>query len=97
MNDDNAKSYFYELKAQKEIIHEELGFKLDWQELPEKTACRLIYNLNNAPLSDKNRWPEYLDWMEKTLFAFDKAFRQRVRVLSGEYTHQTSSEPVISE
>lgn len=96
MNDDNAKSYFYELKAQQDLIQEELGFKLDWQELPEKTACRLIYNLHNAPLSDKNRWPEYLDWMEKTLFAFDKAFRQRVRTLSGEFAQPAGQDEEIS-
>jgi hypothetical protein len=42
-----------------------------------------MHSLKTAPLSQKDRWPEYLDWMTKTVTAFDKVFRQRVRNLSG--------------
>lgn len=91
MNDENAKAYFQELQQNADRISNELGFELVWQELPERTSCRIMHSLKSAPLSQKDRWPEYLKWMTKTVTAFDTVFRQRVRNLSG------TTEPVDND
>lgn len=91
MNDENAKAYFQELQQNADRINNELGFELVWQELPERTSCRIMHSLKSAPLSQKDRWPEYLEWMTKTVTAFDTVFRQRVRNLSG------TTEPVDND
>ena len=46
-------------------------------------SVHFMHSLKSAPLSQKDRWPEYLEWMIKTVTAFDTVFRQRVRNLSG--------------
>ena len=81
MNDNYAKAYFGLLSEQKESIHEQLGFKLDWMELPERKASRLLINLKDKDPFDKKSWPEYYEWMKEKLEKIDKVFRPRIREL----------------
>ncbi len=62
-------------------IESALGFALDWQELPEKTACRIAVWYSEAPLADETRWDEYADWFARNLIAMDSVLRPIVKAL----------------
>lgn len=76
-----AKQHFAYLLAQKQDIESKLGFKLDWQELPDARACRIASWYPDAPIEDENRWSEYVDWLMQRLVKMDAVFRPIVRVL----------------
>lgn len=77
----DAKKHFINLVAQKQAIEQQLGFELDWQELPDALACRVATWYPNAPIEDANRWGEYLGWLSQRLVIMDKVLRPIVRAL----------------
>lgn len=76
-----AKQHFKNLSAQKQEIEKQLGFELDWQELPDSLACRIASWYPNASLEDESRWDEYLDWLSQRLVKMDAVLRPIVRAL----------------
>lgn len=82
LSDEDAKAYFGLLSQQKQSIETELGFSMNWLELPHRKACRLICNLENADPMDQQRWPEYRRWMKERLERLNTVFRSRVRALN---------------
>ena len=66
---------FLNLYANKEAIESELGFTLDWRELPERKASRIIV-AKNVELFDKNKWNEQFDWIMATCLNMKKVFRK---------------------
>lgn len=82
LGDENAKAYFALLRQQQQAIETELGFLLQWMELPDRKACRLLYHLENVDPFDQQRWPEYRQWMKERLERLNTVFRPRVRALN---------------
>lgn len=78
---ENAKSYYAELLKHRESIHTQLGFPLDWQELPDSVACRIAIYYSNASIEDEQRWNEYMEWMTLHLIKMDAVFRPIIRTL----------------
>ena len=76
-----ANEHFANLSPMKQEIHDKLGFELDWQDLPDSQACRMVSYYPDAILEDESRWPEYLDWIVKRLDIMDKVLRPIVRKL----------------
>lgn len=76
-----AKSRFANLSAQRKDIEAQLGFELDWQELPDSIACRIATWYPNASIEDENRWDEYLDWITQRLIKMDQVLRPIVKTL----------------
>lgn len=81
---EHAKALFHLLLSDREQIEKELGFQLDWQELPHRAACRIVYFLKRVDPKDERRWPEFRRWMIEHLEKLDHTFRQRVRVLNAD-------------
>lgn len=81
INHQNAKDFYNQLYAQKNVIEAEIGHELIWKELPNKSASRIILYLRNVDPMDRSRWDEYQDWLIKYIEAFDRAFRNRIRNL----------------
>lgn len=81
MNDDNAKAYFGLLSEQREKIEQELGFSLDWMELPDRKSSRLVVHANDRDPADKSAWHEYHQWMMEKLDKIDGVFRSRIKEL----------------
>jgi len=77
----NSKALFGELYKEKKNIEEQLGFDMDWQELPNKHACRIIATKPDSPLSDESKWSEYFEWLRVTLEKLDKVFRPIIKAL----------------
>lgn len=76
-----AKQNFNNLLAKKETIEQQLGFALDWQELPDSMACRVAAWYPDASIEEEGRWGEYLDWLTKHLVKMDAVLRPIVRAL----------------
>lgn len=78
----NSKAMFAQLLSQREAIESELGVALDWQELPEGHACRILWRRLNTPAEDEAQWPVYFAWLEEAALKMSTVFRPRVRELS---------------
>jgi hypothetical protein len=81
LSNQDAKRRFSLLLAQKTHIENALGFPLDWQELPEATACRIATWLPNASLEDESRWQEYFLWLLQRLEKMDAVLRPLLKTL----------------
>jgi hypothetical protein len=79
---DNAKAYFHLLQGQKEIIEKELGYPLQWEELPNRRDSRISSYMNNVDPEDENDWPRQHDWLAARLNDMHRAFANRVRMLA---------------
>lgn len=82
INDDQAKAYFAKLLPLKEEIETELGFSLDWRELPDRKSCRLVLEKPVEDPLNTTLWPQYREWLMQKLEALDRVFRPRIRRLS---------------
>jgi hypothetical protein len=80
---DRAKAFLGELKAHKEAIEQELGYALEWEELPSKRDCRVSSYLNDVDPEDKTAWPVQHAWLAKRLNDMHRVFFQRVGALDG--------------
>jgi hypothetical protein len=78
---DLAKTFFGLLKNQKAEIESELGYPLEWEELPDARDCRIACYLNEVDLADKAEWPKQHEWLAKRLNELHRAFSPRVRAL----------------
>lgn len=76
-----AKARFAQLIEQRPTIEQQLGFALDWQELPDAKACRVATWLPDAPIEEEGRWGDYLAWLEQRLVIMDKVLRPIVKAL----------------
>lgn len=79
---DNSKSMFKQLLSQKEVIEGELKQALDWMELPDGHACRIIQVRTDSPLEDEAQWPAYFAWLEGAGLRMTEVFRPRVKALT---------------
>jgi len=77
-----SKRLFQALAAQREQIEQQLGFALDWQELPEAQACRVASWRPNSPLEEEELWGEYLNWFVERLVKMNDVFRPAIQALA---------------
>jgi len=78
---DQAKRYFALLRGQREAIERELGYNLEWQELPSRRDCRIASHLNNVDPEAETEWPRQHEWLAKRLNDLHRVFSQRVKTL----------------
>jgi hypothetical protein len=76
-----AKRHFANLLAQKDTIEAALGFELDWRELPNKTASRMVCWYNDATLEDESCWDDYQAWIAERLVTMERVLRPVVKGL----------------
>ena len=74
INSDDAKMLFNELITQKGNIEEIIGSSLDWREMPDRKASRVLLYEAVDPY-DESDWPDQFAWLKDTLEKFDRAFR----------------------
>lgn len=82
INHPEAKKMFHELQEQKSEIEQDLGFELDWQELPEAKSCRIAVWRMQSPVDDEAQWPIYMNWFIDKLVAVNQVFRPCIQSLS---------------
>jgi hypothetical protein len=72
-----AKTFFRRLKQQENEIESELGYRLDWQELPEGQDCRIAVHTYADP-TDEADWPRQHEWLAKRIKKMYRVFAPRV-------------------
>ena len=75
INDD--KELFKSLYAHKDEIEATMGYKLDWRELPEKKASRIIVE-KAVELDNRDKWPEQFDWAMDVCLKMKKTFKKYI-------------------
>jgi len=73
----NDKALFDTFHKNQEIIEKEIGEQLEWMELPEATASRILLTYNGNP-KERKRWEEYFKWCISTVEKFSKVFKKYV-------------------
>lgn len=73
INDD--KELFKSLFSHKIEIESDMGMKLDWRELPERKASRILVE-KNVHLGDHEEWQEQFVYIMDVLLKMKKAFKK---------------------
>lgn len=81
---DRAKAFFGLLKTQKDAIERELGYPLDWEDLPSRRDCRISSYLKDVDPEDEADWPRQHEWLAKRLNDMHRVFAQRVSALDAD-------------
>lgn len=69
------KELFHKFFSHKEEIETEMGMELDWRELPEKKASRILITLT-VDFENKDNWFEQFDWMMDVALKMKKSFKK---------------------
>lgn len=69
------KSIFHRLFANKNEIEDALGYKLIWQELPDKKVSRVLV-LRDGDFSDEQKEDELIVWLHQKAEEFTKVFKK---------------------
>lgn len=80
---DQAKSFLAALKSEREAIERELGYPLEWEELPSRRDCRIASYLDAIDPEDEADWPRQHAWLAKRLNDLHRVLSQRVKALAG--------------
>jgi hypothetical protein len=75
-----AKTAFASLLAQKGDIESELNATLDWRELPNRQASRIL-QLIDGDIEDRGSWQELFFWLKERSEAFHRVFSKRASTL----------------
>ena len=78
MDGPDAKQLFKALHQDKAAIEADADGDLEWQELPDKKASRIIRRASIDP-NDSEAWPTASKWYIEQVAAFRKAFIPRVK------------------
>ena len=73
INDD--KELFKSLFAHKDEIEKNMEMELEWKELPERKASRILIE-KTVDLDDRATWPEQFDYIMDTCIKMKKAFKR---------------------
>lgn len=69
------KELYHEIHEHKQEIEDELGFKLNWLELPDKKASRILIEKAANLNKESGDWPHQFEWIKTTLLSMYKAFK----------------------
>lgn len=69
----DSKELYYTYEQHKEEIESELGFPLEWMELPNKKASRIKVS-TEANINDRSQWENYFKWLKEKAEKFQKVF-----------------------
>lgn len=75
INDD--KDLFRMLLSHKNEIETDMGISLDWRELPERKASRIIVE-KTVELENKNKWNEQFAYITDICLKMEKAFKKHI-------------------
>lgn len=69
----NTKDPYFALVAKRAEIDTAIGLGLDWQELPDKKASRIITKMD-GDFNDEDEQDQLLEWIVKTVDRFAQIF-----------------------
>lgn len=65
------------LYEKRESIESELGFQIEWRELPKKKASRIIYT-KDTDVNDQDEWSNQFKWLKETAEKFALVFKKNL-------------------
>lgn len=71
----NDKDLFKSIYAHKDEVESIMGFELDWRELPERKASRILIE-KAVQLDDRDKWNEQFDYIMDVCLKMKKAFKK---------------------
>ena len=78
------KRVFNKLFSMKDDIERSFGGNLDWQELPDKKACRICVHYNVCGLKDEDRWAEMAEFLADNIARLVSSFKPMLdKVIKG--------------
>jgi hypothetical protein len=81
MSGSRAKEAFRILSQDREQIQEDLGFEVEFEELPSRVASRIVIR-SKFDLKQESRWDEVFVWMLQKGESFSRVFTPLVRDLN---------------
>ena len=75
---DENKDLFNWLFERKDQIEKQIGIELDWRELPNKKASRVLLKRDGS-IDNKDSYIEYFDWFIEYGIKFKKVFGEYIR------------------
>jgi len=69
----DGDSVFHDLVANRENIESDLGMTLDWRELPDKKASRILIT-RNGNFQDDMQVDDLIGWLVRTADEFARVF-----------------------
>lgn len=70
----DAKERFFRLSKDKDAIEREIGTKLDWQELPQNMATRILLKHEGIDICRRDQWKDQHGQLYASLRSFQKVF-----------------------
>ena len=77
-----AKASFHLLREEKEDVEQELGYPLEWEELPAGTDSRIAAYLDDVDPEHKSDWRRQHEWFVSKLNDLHRVFARRIRELN---------------
>lgn len=71
----NDKDLFKSIYAHKDEVESIMGFELDWRELPERKASRILIE-KTVQLDDRDKWNEQFEYIMDVCLKMKKAFKK---------------------
>jgi hypothetical protein len=78
---EQAKAFLASLKTQREAIEGELGYPLEWEELPSRRDCRIASYFNDVDPENEADWLRQHEWLAKRLNDLHRVLAPRVKTL----------------
>lgn len=75
-----ADAALEQLQAQKDEIEKEIGEQLQWNPNPERKEKVISLSIK-ADLNNREKWPEYCEWLVDRVAKFRKVFGPRIKKL----------------
>ena len=69
------KELYQKVHSHKEDIEADMGMALDWRELPDKKASRILV-IHEADFDNKDKWSEQFNWAMDAAMKMKKAFKK---------------------
>lgn len=69
--------FYRKLEADASQIKDELGHDLEFMDLPDKTAFRIL-KVHAGDPTDESKWPEYFAWLYDQAGKFQKTFKRYI-------------------
>lgn len=74
----NNKELYFKFFGAKDIIEKELGFPVEWEELPDAKASRIKLERSDVDLANENNFSSYFKWYLDTATKFANVFMKHL-------------------
>ena len=94
LSTEHAKAFFHLLLEQRDEIERELGFSLEWEELPGRRDSRIAVYRDQTDPENREDWTRQHEWLAKHVNDLHRVFSGRVKALdAGDWNGNAEADP----